>query len=352
MSKSPPTKIKSLEDLKDFLQTALRVEQATIPPYLCALYSIPDGLNREASHTIHTVVMEEMLHMVLVANLLNAIGGKPVVDCPRFPMNYPNPLPGFDHLPMAEHPYQVELRKFSPEAMETFLRIELPGYDDPKKRGEPPGTIGQFYAMIRRGFQDAHKELKDSLFKKEWRKRQVTPEYYYGGSGGVFEVHDMESAMKAIDEIVDQGEGHKGTLFSAHSGSKRYSGDEEPAHYYRFNEIYTGRFYQAGDEADKPPSGPEFPVRWDGVYDMHPNPKAEDFPKGSPTRKLMDECNQTYTRVLGALHDSFNGNPAKLGEGVRDMYQMKYQAVALMKIPRDDDSGTTAGPAFQYDKPA
>ncbi|MDF1852490.1 MAG: ferritin-like protein [Verrucomicrobiales bacterium] len=351
MSKSLPTKINSTADLKKFLQTALRVEQATIPPYLCALYSIPDGLNREASHTIHTVVMEEMLHILLVANLINAIGGKPVVDSPHFPIDYPSPLPGFDHLPKNEQPYHVGLEKFSPEAMETFLRIELPTYDDPDGSHGPPATIGQFYDLIRQGFHDAYKESKESLFKGS-RKRQVTPEYYYGGSGEVFEVTNMESAMRAIDEIVDQGEGHDGSVFSGQSGSKRYSGDEEPAHYYRFNEIYTGRFYQEGDSHDQPPSGPVFPVRWDGVYNMHPNPKAEQFKKSSPTRKLMDECNQTYTRLLGALDDSFNGNPQNLLEGVRDMYEIKYQAVALMKIPRDDDSGTTAGPAFQYDRPS
>jgi hypothetical protein len=350
MSQRPPTKIDSTNDLKNFLQTALRVEQATIPPYLCALYSIPDGVNREASHTIHSVVMEEMLHMVLVANLINAIGGKPVVDSPGFPMEYPGPLPGFDHLPAAENPYHVGLQKFSKEAMETFLRIELPGYDDPQEPGSPPGTIGQFYDMIRQAFKDAYDDSKNAIFKGS-RKRQITPEYYYGGSGGVFEVHNMDTAMKALDEIVDQGEGHDHTVFSGQLGSERYSGDDEPAHYYRFNEIYTGRFYQKGDVPCEPPSGPEFPVRWDGVYDMHPDPKAEQFRKGSPTRKLMEECNQTYTRLLGALDESFNGQPGKLEEGVRDMYEMKYQAVALMKIPREDDSGTTAGPAFQYDKP-
>ena len=66
--------------LRDALQHALMLEHATIPAYLCALYSIEDGTNVEAAEIIRSVVMEEMLHMVLVANVLNAVGGEPSVD--------------------------------------------------------------------------------------------------------------------------------------------------------------------------------------------------------------------------------------------------------------------------------
>ena len=70
--------IKTLDSLRSHLQTALEVELSTVPPYLCALYSIKPGANPESSRLIRSVVMEEMLHMTLVANLLNAVGGKPV----------------------------------------------------------------------------------------------------------------------------------------------------------------------------------------------------------------------------------------------------------------------------------
>ena len=38
--------IKTLEDLHEHLQWAIELEHATIPPYLCALYSIKDNSNQ------------------------------------------------------------------------------------------------------------------------------------------------------------------------------------------------------------------------------------------------------------------------------------------------------------------
>ncbi|MBI4473414.1 MAG: hypothetical protein HY646_12155, partial [Acidobacteria bacterium] len=70
-------KIDSIASLRRHLQIAIELEAATIPPYLCALYSTPDGQNRHASGIIRSVVVEEMLHIALAANVLNAIGGHP-----------------------------------------------------------------------------------------------------------------------------------------------------------------------------------------------------------------------------------------------------------------------------------
>src|ERR1700743_2719560 len=66
--------------LRQHLQTAIKIELATIPPYLCALWSIQDGNNSVVPGIIRSVVMEEMLHLSMAANLLNAVGGKPVID--------------------------------------------------------------------------------------------------------------------------------------------------------------------------------------------------------------------------------------------------------------------------------
>ena len=74
--------ITTLDDLRTHLQWAIEIEHRIIPPYLCALYSIKPGRNREASEAITSVFIEEMLHMTLAANVLNAIGGAPVLDQP------------------------------------------------------------------------------------------------------------------------------------------------------------------------------------------------------------------------------------------------------------------------------
>ena len=55
--------ITSLESLREHLQWAIELEHSTIPPYLCALYSIEPGRNLEAVEVISSVVVEEMLHL-------------------------------------------------------------------------------------------------------------------------------------------------------------------------------------------------------------------------------------------------------------------------------------------------
>jgi Mn-containing catalase len=49
----------------------LGVELSTIPPYLCALYSVIDR-STAAAKAVRDVAVEERLHMALVANLMNA----------------------------------------------------------------------------------------------------------------------------------------------------------------------------------------------------------------------------------------------------------------------------------------
>ena len=45
------------------------------------------------AQTLQSVVMEEMLHMVNAANVLNAIGGAPFFDHPAFIPTYPLVMP-------------------------------------------------------------------------------------------------------------------------------------------------------------------------------------------------------------------------------------------------------------------
>ena len=75
---------KSAKDLYEYLQGAIELEHATIPLYLTAAFSIKPGFNREARAIIISVANQEMLHMSIAANVLNAIGGRPVMDQPGF----------------------------------------------------------------------------------------------------------------------------------------------------------------------------------------------------------------------------------------------------------------------------
>jgi hypothetical protein len=325
-------KIETIEDLRGHLQTAVEIEWAVIPPYLCARWSLEDGRNELAAACVEDVVMEEMLHLTLACNLLNAVGGEPQLIPP---VASPPQYPAF--LPHSADSFVVDLLPFSPEALETFLLIEKPA-----RAGAPPEpdrfhTIGQFYEAI----MDAIRELdrREDIFTGH-RDRQVDGSYYYGGAGEAFPVTDLESAKRALDEIVFEGEGMDHTIW------EQLGEGEELAHYFRFEELYRGRRYVRGDTPDGGPTGEPIMLDYGAVLPMRPNPKAADHPPGSELRAMADECNRTYCELLRELNAAFNGRPSELVEAVQTMLRLRYQAIALMRVPVGD--GMTAGPPFEW----
>lgn len=357
-----------LKELKDMLQTALELEHSTIPPYLCALYSIKPGTNLMPVEIIKSVVIEEMLHMIMVANLINGIGGKPEIGDKersrdgKFVPDYPTRLPGD-----VDHALVVNLNYFSQRSIRTFWRIEhpVPDYKIPPEldnTNKGYGSIGEFYQALTKNIRDleatAQKDGK-TIFVKD-TGRQVHAEHYYGAGGKLFTVESLDDAEKVIEEIVGQGEGTLGSIFSEpfHEDDARYrifgSDVEEYAHYFRFKEIHYERFYAPTDSAHRLsfnkglPTGKKFEVDWDAVCKMQPNPKLEKYDPNSPVYKLSYDFSLTYSALLDNLNDGVNGHPEKLREGIQLMYQLKYQAVELMNIPLED--GYMAGPTFQYIK--
>ena len=325
------TRIVDVDDLRAHLQTAIEIEWSTIPPYLCALWSLGEEHNREAATCLRDVVMEEMLHLTLAANVLNALRGEPQLDSPP---SYPTTLPHSDGS------FSVSLLPFCPEALETFLRIELPAVRDAPAQPDRYHTIAQFYEAI----QEAIERLGTRRIWSRELDRQVRPNsQYYNGGGDAIVVEDRESALKAIELIVDEGEGFKGTQFD---GDDKILGEEqELAHYFRFEELARGRRFTPYDRPSTGPTGDPVLVDWTAVAPMRPNPRPADYPPGSELRAMTDECDATYARLLAALQAAFDGEPARLEEAVREMWALEYQAVALMRVPCGED-GRTAGPAF------
>lgn len=334
--------IQTLESLRSHLQTAIELEHSTIPVYLSALYSIKEGTNREASNLIRSVVMEEMLHMSLAANVLNAVGGYPSINHARFVPSYPTPLPHSDAS------FQISLERFSKEAIRTFLRIEKPEKPGTQPLADGYSTIGQFYEAVEAGLKRLCAELGEQGVFTGAASLQVTPEYFYGGGGEIVVVKDLESALKALHVIVAQGEGIDHSLFD---GDDLFFGEpKDLAHYFRFNEVHEERHYQRGDGVRSGPTGKPLLVDWDAVYPMRKNPKAADYPVGSEIRRKLDEFNAAYMKLLNLLHNAFNGEPKLLFEVVPQMYVLKNLAVALMRIPSGDGK-TTVGPSFEFIPP-
>jgi hypothetical protein len=333
--------IETPADLRRHLQWALELEHATIPPYLCALYSIPDGANATAAALIRSVVMEEMLHMTLVANLLNAIGASPKIDDPRFVPSYPT------FLPHSDDAFKVHLLPFGERAIDTFLDIERPAKPKAKPQPQDYHTIGQFYEALHDAFvrlTDKGKKEK-ALFKGDPKQQVSGTDLYYGGGGEAIRVEDLRSATRALEEISEQGEGLDHTIFD---GDERFGQTDELAHYFRFNEIRLGRRYLPSDTPAGGPTGPELPVDWAARYPMGADPKAKDYEDQPEIHRMMVEFNGGYTRLLRTLHRAFNGAPTVLIEAVPLMYDLKYRAQALMTIPSGRDDGTTVGPSFEF----
>ncbi len=337
-------KISAIEDLREHLQTAIEIEWSTIPPYLCARWSLADGRNDVAAGCIEDVVMEEMLHLTLACNLLNAIDGAPRLT----PQDgKPPPVPSYPtYLPHSDDAFLVDLLPFSPEALETFRSIERPA-----PAGAPPEpdryhTIAQFYEAVGEALGTL---AKKGIFTGK-PARQVDSSYYYGGGGEAFPITNLESAFEALDVIIFQGEGIDQSIWD---GDKDVFGErEELAHYFRFDELYKGRRYVRGDTPATGPTGEPILIDYASVLPMRPNPKSEDYPPGSELREMTDECNATYSRLLTELQASFNGDPSRLVESVQTMMELRYQAIALMRVPLGDGTGHTAGPAFQWRAPS
>ena len=344
----PLPRITTVESLHEYLHAALQLEHATIPPYLTALYSIHPGSNLDAVMVIRVVAVEEMLHLTLAANVFNATGGTPDLTGPGFVPSFPA------YLPDAEDDFQVDLQRFSPDAVETFLKIERPAaapeeearvraHDGPRSLLAAPGddsmrffSIGEFYEEIRRGLEHLHGELGDGLFSGD-PQRQVTPEYYYSGGGEIVPVTDLASALAALELIAEQGEG---------LGGKIYDEEGEIAHYYRFQQLKLGHYYQPGDTAGSP-SGPELSVDWDAVYPVKTNVVLDDLRAAPELHAAAARFNERYADFLGLLTRAYTGEPALLIDAVVEMFRLRDGMLSLIHNPMPGSDGLNAGPTFE-----
>ncbi|MBR7800274.1 ferritin-like domain-containing protein [Undibacterium fentianense] len=329
--------ITTIESLREHLQTAVELEHSTIPPYLCALYSLKSGSNTFAMQTIQSVVMEEMLHMILAANILNAIGGAPAMNTPDFIPKYPT------YLPHSDDAFLVSLGKFSPATVDTFLQIEHPAPEGAPPEADHYATIGQFYSAIKHALRYLDHITPGGIFTGDVQ-RQISAQHYYGGGGKLLAVTCLDDAILAINEIIGQGEGINGTIMDS---DHRFFGEEiEYAHFFKYKELQAGRRYLPTDKANAPPTGPAVEIDWNAVYDMQDNPKMGDYEKGSEIWTKTFAFNRTYMQLLNQLHDACNGKPESLRQAIPLMYDLKYKAMELMQIPTPN--GKMAGPSFEY----
>jgi hypothetical protein len=305
------------------LQNAVKLEHATIPVYLYGLYSLQQGKNVEIAEIIESVVVEEMLHMTLASNVLNAVGGSPEIDHPCFIPTYPGPLPGG-----VEGDLTVSLAPFSLAQLETYLAIEQP--ENPLEfptavlGADNTVTIGEFYTKI----FEAIGFLGNGIFVDPPRN-QVGPDLM----PEAIIVTDVPTAQQAISTIIEQGEG-------THTSPEEVVGPGY-AHYYRYMQIKKQHLLVKTPGISPGYAYKGAPLSFDpsSVYNVPPST--------SPSL-ASDNFNYTYTSLLGALHVMFNGqnNQAQFNRALGLMMSLKGQAKAMLAgIP---NPAVPVGPSFVY----
>jgi len=325
------------DDLLAALANAIKLELATIPPYLTALFSISKSGNAAAGAIIRSVVMEEMLHLGLACNILNAVGGCP--DLPRSVLSYPSELPmGIGDEP--GRPFVVPLTRLSQATIANFMTIEEPEHPIvfPVQRlaaleETQYRTIGQFYLAVGgliRSLHDQH------IFTGD-RARQVTG---WIGTSFLHAVDSEAAALAAIALIIDQGEG---------TATSPAADPDELAHYYRFEQIYRELSLVQDTAA---PDGyawgqPPVPLDASGVWPMRDNPPLVPLPAGSEVARVSDQFDGTFTTLIDDLQRTFDGEPSALGAVMTQMHALRIEAQRLMPmlIPGTRE---TAGPRFGY----
>ena len=293
--------------LERSLQTAIELEFATIPPYLCAEWSLKSGSGDPVRQTIHDVLREEMLHFGLMCNLVTAIGKVPKINS-AVPV-YPRPLPGGVHPEL-----RVPLRALSKEAAKLFMDIEYPEHG-PVFLAEEFPTIGAFYSAI----QEAFERLKPALNEA----KQIA------GPLALTKLNSPDDVREAIKLIKRQGEGSK--------DSPEDTGPNDLAHYYRFLEIHRGKKHN-GDPLEIGEVRPmaEIPP---GGY------KPEDV--SAQVGQMLLDFDRTYTQMLNQLQTAWeSGNATSLSTAIGTMIAMQTKGTALMDIPIPERT-ENYGPCFR-----
>jgi len=360
----PPLRVEGREELVYLLGEACELEHGLLCEYLYAQFSLkrrvaegvtPDQLARIQAWetTIINVVKQEMLHLALATNILTAIGAAPHFERPNFPILsrwYPPDV-------------QIALVPFGERALRHFMYLERPegmpledaeGFaalgqmqpltaDDPQLTAGPEDwhTVGHLYRGIEAGLAHLVDRYGEAAVFIGPPKAQATTEVFEWPELTV--VTDLASASRAIEVIVEQGEGASGDWVNSHFG--KFVGILED--------------YLAVRAADPrfEPARPVLPV-----FLRQPPDVDEAVLVGDPmTRRVADLFNAVYEVILQLQSRYFvhHGETADeletLAKTVKHLmnWVMRYLGPVLTALPVGPKyPGRTAGPAFEIVRPA
>jgi hypothetical protein len=318
-----PAEARDTQWLIEALQNAVELELSTLPPYLCAYWSVKDS-NNQVAQLILSIALQEMSHMGLSANMLTSIGG-PVTINQHIP-TYPGHLPG-DVAPT--------LTVYLAGLSTTYLHDVCMAIEEPE--GGPIATatlqagfatIGQFYDAIAATIV----LIKPTFTGKNQMSSNIASDAV------VSPINTQQDALTAIDTIKQQGEGTKQSPDEA-------AGSSTLAHYYKFAEIYNGKtlvqvdgkWEYAGD-----------PIPFPDVWPMATVPAGGWQNAPSDVAALLKAANTAYTSLLDNLQKAWqNGDPNALNNAINDMFDLETPAQKLMTISGAPGGGNW-GPDFLY----
>ena len=319
-----PTEKHDINWLRHALQWAIQLELSTIPPYLCAMWSIKSQ-SQYAYGSIYEIVIEEMVHLGLACNLLTTIGGMPKINTPNEVPKYPGGLPGG-----INKGFTISLTAYSKEQLEKFLEIEHPKHTPIEltiSEDEEFRTIGDFYDAI----NEAFKNLSPTDFTGE---RQLT------GDGWFDKILNQTDAENAIRKIQRQGEGTE-------MSPEDVDNIDDLAHFYRFRELIRGHKFIRNPDPTSPDIWIDDPAPLQVPTDKDLYQMAEIPAGGYPESREFDLI---YTELLNTLQKAWETNDDTIwGDAIYNlMRQLTKKARELMQIPIDknDLSKGTFGPSF------
>ena len=233
----PKVVVAHREDLWWLLAEACQLEHMIMCQYLFAEWTLKDesdGLIDEQSAAIERwrgvlrgIAIEEMLHLALVANVMSSIGAAPYLGRPNFPQRsgyFPASIQ-LDLMPFGERALKHFLFLERPEGMErqdaagfvpTAPRRDPLSELEAMPRGQEFLTVGHLYRGIEDGLTRLAHDLGERALFVGSPRAQATPELFHWPQ--VVAVTDLDSALRAVSEIIEQGEGARGHWEDAHYG--------------------------------------------------------------------------------------------------------------------------------------
>ena len=338
-------------ELFPLLQKAMELELSTIPPYLTAWLSIKgSSKNDKAAEIIRSVMIEEMLHMILVGNLISSLGGKVCLgekNIPTYPLR----------MNFTDRNFPVNLTAFSLDAIETFLQIEKPknislALGAFEEIDIPAVTIGEFYNDLTNRLNKMCDRFGEKAVFCGDPSKQIGEKYYSGG-GKPIVITNKESADEALKIVINQGEGSSESIFIETEDNEHDSNPPEKlGHFFRFMEINCEKCYSSTDKPQDYPSGKPLGVDYNEVYPIKQNAKSSDYKSSPKLTEFNDDFNREYSLMLIQLEKGFNGTPEALNDAIDCMHKMVPIARDMMSVRISDDGDDTCGaPSFEWNSP-